>query len=211
MNTRTRIMTSMFVLMASIGLSMGQVKAESSGLITLVDIQLNEMADYKKLIPIIKKWEGGFSNNPNDKGGATNSGVTLSTFRYYYGKNKTAADLKKMTDEQWEHIFKDGYWNRWSADSIQSQSIANIVVDWLWASGVYGIKYVQKILGVADDGVVGNITITAINTYPNQKDLFGKIWARRKKHFDDIVKKNPKQKVFLNGWYNRLNSFRWNG
>ena len=36
------------------------------------------MADYQKLVPIIKKWEGGFVNDPSDSGGATNKGVTLS-------------------------------------------------------------------------------------------------------------------------------------
>ena len=167
------------------------------------------MADYTKLIPIIKKWEGGYSNNPLDKGGCTNKGVTISTYRYYYGRSKTCSDLRKMTDDQWNYIFKKGYWDRYKADSINNQSIANLCVDWLWTSGVYGIKYVQRILGVADDGIVGSKTIAAINGYPSQKDLFGKIWARRKKHFDDIVKKNPKQKVFLNGWYNRLNAFKW--
>lgn len=167
------------------------------------------MADYTKLIPIIKKWEGGYANHPLDKGGCTNSGVTISTFRYYFGKGKTCDDLKKMTSEQWNFIFKQGFWDKWKADEIKSQAIANLVVDWVWASGVYGIKYVQRVLGVADDGIVGKKTLAAINEYPSQKDLFGKIWARRKKHFDDIVKKNPSQKVFLKGWYNRLNAFKW--
>ena len=39
------------------------------------------MAKYDKLIPTVLKWEGGFVNHPSDPGGATNSGVTLSTFR----------------------------------------------------------------------------------------------------------------------------------
>ena len=44
------------------------------------------MADYRKLVPFIKKWEGGFSNHPQDRGGATNKGVTFSTYRMVYGK-----------------------------------------------------------------------------------------------------------------------------
>ena len=169
------------------------------------------MADYKKLIPIIKKWEGGYVNHPLDKGGCTNSGITIGTYRYYFGKAKTCDDLKKMTDEEWNHIFKVGYWDKWKADEINSQSIANIVVDYVWASGVYGIKFFQRILCVVDDGIVGKKTIAALNGYKNQNDLFQKIWNRRKKHFDDIVKNNPSQKVFLKGWYNRLNSFKWFG
>lgn len=167
------------------------------------------MADYTKLIPIIKKWEGGYVNHPLDKGGCTNSGITIGTYRYYFGKSKTCTDLKNMKEDEWNYIFKTGYWDKWKADEIKTQAIANIVVDWVWASGVYGIKFVQRILGVVDDGKVGPKTIAALNGYKNQKELFGKIWSRRKKHFDDIVKNNPSQKVFLKGWYNRLNSFKW--
>lgn len=167
------------------------------------------MADYKKLIPIIKKWEGGYVNHPLDKGGCTNSGITIATYKYYFGKDKTCDDLRKMSESEWNYIFKTGYWDKWKADYIDSQAIANLVVDYVWGSGKYGIKYVQRLLGVVDDGIVGKKTLSALNSYPNQKELFNKIWARRKKHFDDIVKNNPSQKVFLKGWYNRLNAFKW--
>lgn len=32
-------------------------------------------------MPFILRWEGGFSDHPADRGGATNKGVTLSTFQ----------------------------------------------------------------------------------------------------------------------------------
>lgn len=138
-------------------------------------------------------------------------GVTLSTFQSVYGKNKTVEDLKKMTEEQWDYIFKKHYWDKWKATDIKSQSIANLVVDWLWVSGVYGIKYPQQVLGVTADGIVGPKTLAAINNYPNQKELFNKLWERRKKHFEDIVKGRPSSSVFLRGWLNRLNDFKWEG
>lgn len=167
------------------------------------------MADYKKLIPIIKKWEGGFVNHPADPQGATNSGITIATFRSVYGKNKTVQDLKNMTNEQWEYIFKTRFWDRWKADNIDNQAIANLLVDWLWGSGVYGIKYPQSVLGVKADGLVGQKTLAAINGNSNKKDLFNKLWQRRKKHFDDIVKNRPSSKVFYKGWINRLSDFKW--
>lgn len=167
------------------------------------------MADYKKLIPTVLKFEGGFANHPSDPGGATNSGVTLSTFRSVYGKDKTVQDLKNMTMEQWEYIFKKKFWDRWKADDIDSQAIANLLVDWTWASGIYGIKYPQEVLGVKTDGIVGLKTLAAINYYPNKKELFEKLWNRRKKHFEDIVRNRPKSKVFLKGWLRRLSDFKW--
>lgn len=169
------------------------------------------MASLLYFAPLLKKLEGGYVNHPNDKGGATNKGVTLSTFRKYFGKTKTVNDLKNITNEQWQYIFKKGYWDRWKADLIKNQSIAELLVDWLYNSGTWGVKYPQQVLGVVSDGVVGPKTIAAINSYPNQAELFYKLWNRRKKHYEDIVKKNPSQKVFLKGWMNRLNSFKYNG
>ena len=167
------------------------------------------MAKYEKLIPTVLKWEGGFANHPSDPGGATNSGVTLSTFRSVYGKNKTVQDLKNMTNEQLEYIFKTRFWDRWKADDIDNQAIANLLVDWLWTSGVYGIKYPQEVLGVKTDGIVGLKTLAAINYYPNKKELFDKLWNRRKKHFEDIVRNRPQSKVFIKGWLRRLSDFKW--
>lgn len=177
--------------------------------LTLILLTITIMASAAKLAPTIERWEGGFANHPNDKGGATNRGVTIATFRAYYGKDKTVQDLKNMTYEQWYHIYKTGFWDRWQADHINSQAIANLLVDWVWASGAYGIKYPQQVLGVTVDGIVGAKTLAAINNHPHPDLLFKQLWDRRKKHFDDIVRGNPSQKVFYNGWMRRLNDFKW--
>ncbi len=169
------------------------------------------MADYKNIIPFIKRFEGGYANHPNDRGGCTNMGVTIATYRSYYGRSKTCNDLRKLTEEQWRHIFKSGFWDRIKGDQIECQSVANMIVDYVWASGVYGIKYTQQILGVYADGKVGAKTLAAINNYPNQKELFDKIKQRRLDHFAAIVKNNPSQKVFYKGWCNRVNSLKWIG
>lgn len=164
------------------------------------------MASYKKLKPIVLKWEGGYAGNIDGQI-CTMKGVTLATFRNCFGKSKTCKDLRNITDAQWDSIFIQKYWNRWSGDAIKSQAIANILVDWVWASGIYGIKYPQRVLGVVDDGIVGPKTIAAINNYPNQKELFQKLWNRRKKHFEALGKGSNAK--FLKGWLNRLNDFKW--
>ena len=168
------------------------------------------MADKKKLIPIIKRWEGGYSDNPNDRGGATNSGVTLAVYQSVYGKNKTKNDLKRMTNDQWNYIFTKLYWNKWKADEIKNQSIANILVDWIWMSGLGTIKKIQSLFGLTADGIVGNKTISYINSN-NQEEIFKKIWNRRKSFYESLVKNNPSQKVFLKGWMNRLNTYKFQG
>lgn len=170
------------------------------------------MADMNKLIPFIFKWEGGWSNHKNDKGGATNMGITIATWkRHGYDKNRDgvidAKDLKLITREDAIKILRI-YWNKWKADQIKNQSIANILVDWVWGSGVNGIKIPQRILGVKQDGIVGPKTIEAINKY-EQKILFDKIHKAREQYFRDICRRDNTQYVFLNGWLNRLNSFKF--
>jgi lysozyme family protein len=165
------------------------------------------MATYTKVIKKILKWEGGFANIPGDTGGATNKGVTLATYRRFFGKEKNCKDLKEITQAEWDLIFKKGFWDRWKADEIENQSIAELLVDWVWTSGVWGIKYPQRVLGVNDDGIVGPKTLAAINDYEDQEELFNKLWNRRKKHFQDIAK-GGKEK-FLKGWLNRLSDFKY--
>ena len=167
------------------------------------------MADYKKLIPTVLKYEGGYAGNIDGKI-CTMKGVTLDTYRKYFGRQKTCKELKGISNAEWEYIFKEGFWDRWKADEINNQAIANLLVDWCWTSGIYGIKYPQRILGVKDDGIVGDKTIAAVNNYPNQKELFDKLWNRRKKHFEDIAKTHNRAK-FLNGWLRRLSAFKWLG
>ncbi len=145
------------------------------------------MADFRKLKPIIRKAEGGFVNDPIDNGGATMYGITLKTFRETYGNDKSINDLKNITEEQWDNIFKNRIWNKWQADKINNQSIANLLVDWLWGSGINGIKLPQQILELKADGIVGKLTLMKINDYPNQKELFDKLWNRRLKHFQNIA------------------------
>lgn len=173
------------------------------------------MANIKNLIPHILKWEGGWSNDPADKGGPTMKGVTLAVYTAYRNKKglkpPTQIQLKNISQEEWENILKNMYWDRWKADQINSQSIANLLVDWVWTSGLYGIKYPQKVLGVKDDGIVGPKTLEAVNNYPDQKALFNKLWLRRKEHFVSIANSRPANKKFLKGWLNRLNDLKWIG
>lgn len=167
------------------------------------------MAKSEILKPFILSWEGGFVNDPDDRGGATNKGVTLATFRQVYGQGKSVADLKRITDEQWQAVYKRYYWNRWRADEIRNQSIANLLVDWVWASGRYGITIPQALLGVKVDGVVGPKTIAALNGYRlGQEKLFEALWNDRQKYIEMISRKGNNQK-FKRGWLRRLDGIKW--
>ena len=167
------------------------------------------MAQSSKLVPFILKFEGGFVNDPDDLGGATNKGITIGTFGEYRKRKglppPTVQDIKNLSDKDWYEIFKTLYWDRWKADEIKSQSVANILVDWVWASGVHGIKRPQRILGVSPDGIVGSKTIAALNA-ADPKKLFDAIKADRAKFIDEICKARPKNEKYRRGWMNRINA-----
>lgn len=162
------------------------------------------MADYRILKPFILKWEGGFVNDPNDSGGATNKGVTLATYRRYKCEDATVADLKAITDEEWTAIFKQMYWDKFKADEIASQTVANLCVDWFWMSGTKAIKYVQRLIGADEDGIVGKQTLARLNAKGD--GLVLPIYNYRKDFYHRIVANRPSQKRFLRGWINRLNA-----
>lgn len=170
------------------------------------------MAQASKLVPFILRWEGGFVNDPDDLGGATNKGITMATFADYRKKRgqtvPTIDDLKNISDADWHEIFKTLYWDRWKADEIKSQAVANILVDWVWASGVHGIKRPQRILGVTVDGLVGTKTLSYLNA-ADPKRLFEAIKADRIKFIDEICKVRPKNEKYRKGWLNRINAITY--
>ena len=165
------------------------------------------MARKEVLKGFILSWEGNYACVSGDKGSHTNKGITIGTFRSVFGQGKSVQDLKNMTEAQWDYIYERLFWNKWKADQINDQSIANLLVDWFWTSGSYGIKLPQKVLGVAQDGIVGAKTLAAINNYPNEKELFDKLWKEREAFFKRIGVGT--QSKFLRGWLNRLNGIRY--
>lgn len=215
------------------------------------------MANIEKLVPIIIKWEAGvdplkeenigltaeelfekarpkgYGNDPVDSGGATMVGVTLATFKAYRKIKKkntpSVKDLKAISYEEWIDILKSMFWDKMQADKINNQSIANLCVNTVWGSGAGYIKHIQGVLGVRQDGIVGPVTLGKINGWNPQSALFDKLWARRKKFFEDVVARSVAdyerkvgrkatqtelyqytKKKFLKGWLNRLNDFKFN-
>lgn len=166
------------------------------------------MADFKIYAPKLLQLEGGYTNHPDDQGGPTNLGITLRTYKAYCGQEKTIKDLRNMSYETWQNIMKDLYWDKCLADEIESQPLAEIIVDWCVNSGMVGLRKVQEIVGCRPDGIAGPITLSMINS-SDAESLFKRIWEARQQFYRNIVKKNPSQQVFMNGWMNRLNKFKF--
>lgn len=160
-------------------------------------------------LPLEEQFEiarkSGWSDDPDDPGGATMIDVTIATYTSYRRKHgislTTKEDLRNISFAEWVEILKSMYWDRWKADHIESQGIANILVDWVWSSGFSTIKDVQRILGVKPDGIVGRETLAAINGMDSLA-LFNQIAEAREKY----CRKCRGAWKYLNGWLRRLHA-----
>ena len=192
------------------------------------------MANIEHFIPFLIKWEAGISkksnetneslfqrarktgwaDDPDDLGGQTMVGVTMATYEEYCRRKgypkPTTGRLMDLSYNDWKSILKMLYWDRWNADEIRSQSIAEIVCDFVWASGVHGIKVPQDLVGVIPDGIVGPKTLAAVNSR-NPRELFDQIKIARCDFIEDICRKRPANNKFKRGWMNRINDIKFEG
>lgn len=114
--------------------------------------------------------EGGYVNDPDDPGGATNFGVTIHTMRRLKldltGDGRiTPADVRKLTRQQAVDIFVEHYYNRPRIDQLPAPLQAS-VFDMYVNAGGNAVKILQRTLRqfqqkVLVDGVIGPQTIKA--------------------------------------------------
>lgn len=115
-------------------------------------------------LSITLAYEGGWSDHPSDPGGATMKGVTLATFRRYY-PGATKADLRAITDAQVSRIYREGYWNVVRGDDLPA-GVDLAVFDAAVNSGpMRAAKWLQGVVGVSQDGVIGPKTLTATKAH----------------------------------------------
>lgn len=185
----------------------------------LIDLGLMPMADVTKIYDLLHKWEGGISNHPNDTGGYTNAGITISTWQNLapkvLGIAGTTTTLNAMSEDQWRKIVNH-YWNTVKASEIQNQGVANLLFQSYWGSGWYGPqrmiiafnkKYGTNFNVSTSKPIITTEVIRAINS-KNGYEVCELFWSARKEHFEAIVAKDPSQNVFLKGWLNRLNDYK---
>lgn len=102
--------------------------------------------------------EGGYVNHPNDPGGETNWGITKRTA---LGSGYTGS-MRELTREQAKAIYKTEYWGRARCDEYDG-AIAFQLFDAAVNHGIgNAIRFLQRASGVADDGIMGPVTMAAI-------------------------------------------------
>jgi lysozyme family protein len=161
--------------------------------------------------------EGGYVNHPDDKGGATNWGITIATLANYRGRSVSVADVNALTQSEARAIYKDLYYLQPKIDQLP-EPFQPVVFDTCVNCGRLAAgKLFQQALGDAGfackvDGLIGAGTISmAIAAVKSRNDTAAVINAycdRRCKHYQAICQRNANQRVFLNGWLKRAESFR---
>jgi lysozyme family protein len=163
-----------------------------------------------EIIDTILKYEGGFTNHPNDHGGPTNFGITAADYGRWMRKSghATVDEVRTMPESTARNIYKKWYIEDAGFDRLTNDKLRLVLVD----SGVlFGIsratKWLQQEIGVLPvDGKFREDTATALAKYSHPDLLPRRVLGRRLGAIADIVKRDPSQMVFLRGWISRAAS-----
>ena len=163
--------------------------------------------------------EGGFNNLRADRGGATNFGISLRFLRAELRvgdprvaqllgrRTATAETVRSLTKEQAAQIYRWCFWDPILCDEL-APPVDHMVFDQAVNAGPgSAVKLLQRAINlrsvrpVAVDGRLGPKTLAAANALaPLLVEPFRKVTRDR---YDQIVKVQPSQRVFLAGWMNR--------
>ncbi len=129
------------------------------------------MPTVREIAEEIVRREGGYVNDPDDPGGATNHGVTIHTMRRLGldldGDGRvTADDVKVLPRDTAINIFIDHYFHGPRIDALPEPLRAS-VFDMYVNAGSHAVRILQLVfrkmrIDVKVDGVIGSQTIAAV-------------------------------------------------
>lgn len=158
---------------------------------------------FKKALAIVFDSEGGFVDDPDDKGGRTNLGVTqgtLDAFRRNYAAHADGfpVDVKGLTHAQAEEIYYHMFWEAAGCERMPAM-VAVAVFDYAVNSGpMKAFKRLQEALGVEPDGVWGPKTEAALARMDSGLAVDNLMRIRFEKWADDSTAWK-----YRKGWFQR--------
>lgn len=137
--------------------------------------------NYDYAIIEVLKFEGGYSNDPRDPGGATNFGITIADYRRYINPKGMPIDVKNMSIEDAKKIYKERYWDAVGGDTLPN-GVDYCVFDYGVNSGVSrALRVYNRFKGLDATHCINAICderlafLRALKTFP----VFGKGWTSR--------------------------------
>lgn len=158
---------------------------------------------FDRALEIVLSHEGGFSNHPEDPGGATMMGVTKQVWEAWVGKPVSVKEMRALTFEDVKPLYRTQYWDVLRADEMP-RSVAICVFDFAVNAGVSrAARYFQRIVGSEQDGIIGRYSIDSMIIYFESKtvrSLIEKYQDMRRSYYRIL----PHFKEFGNGWLARV-------
>lgn len=159
------------------------------------------MKIFEDYLDVILRHEGGYVNDKLDAGGETKYGVCKRQY--------PNLDIKNLTIEQASEIYHKDYWVPMNLNNIQSDELKLQLFDMGVNAGPK--KAIQLLQAILDfkfcDGIIGPKTLEAITKYSG--NIVDDYKLARKQYYNNIVKANPSQARFINGWHSRVDSCRF--
>ena len=161
----------------------------------------------KDIIDGIIKREGGYVDHPDDRGGPTKFGITLATLEAWRHRLVTAEDVAGLDEEEAREIYTGEYLVKPRVHLINNAQLRVFALDSAVQHGPgRAIRWMQKIVGVPVDGILGPVSLGIINQV-EPDGLYRKMVAERCRYYGRIITKDPTQAVFAAGWANRIAEF----
>ena len=153
-----------------------------------------------KCLETILHHEGGYVNHPKDPGGETNLGVTKRVYEDFGGTK----DMKDLTREDVEPIYKKNYWDRVKGDQLPS-GLDLAVFDFGVNAGTgRAAKYLQTMIGTVADGGIGPNTLAKLSEYVKEhglKETIENYSKARQEYYESLSTFD----TFGKGWTRRVN------
>jgi lysozyme family protein len=160
-----------------------------------------------QLITGILLREGGYRDDPSDRGGPTNLGVTAATLGEWrrLGRPATRDEVRALETPEARAIYRARYVRPF--ETVPFGELQAQLVDIGVTSGpVTALEMLQTVLGVTVDGVLGDRTRAALAALP-WKLTNNALVALRVKHMAADAEAHPAQREHLRGWVNRAVTF----
>lgn len=166
------------------------------------------MAGYVEALPFTLAYEGGFVHHPDDRGGATNRGVTQEVYdAWRTDHDLPVRSVRDIEDHEVEALYFERYWLAGKCDALPWPA-SRVHFDACVHHGIVGAaKLLQRAVGVDDDGKIGPMTLAAVGDHPSEY-LAGDMLDERLLYMARIVKARPSQSVFIEGWIKRCIELR---
>lgn len=150
---------------------------------------------FKKAVEIVLHHEGGLVDDPKDRGGLTNFGISQRAY--------PEVDIKALTKRSASDIYKRDYWNKSSCQHLPD-SVAILVFDTAVNMGnSRAAKFLQECSNCTMDGIIGDNTIRAVHrAYDGSEEAFLDQYVDlRLKHYQRL----DTFERFGRGWTRRAN------